>query len=295
MKSNGCVGCHQLGNKATRTFPAAFEEMDFESSEAAWIRRISSGQAGMRMMRPINALQGIPIRYLADWTDRIAAGELPAEEPERPAGEERNIVATIRDWMAQPYHYVHDLSGTDRRDPTVNGYGPLYGAPELSTDQFPILDPVNNTSTTFDAPVRDPDTPSTAEDPVTLPSAYWGDQVIWDSKANAHNPMLDERGRVWYTARIRGRDNPAFCKEGSDHPSAKLFPTSTSGRQLAVYEPDTGEYTFVDTCYGTHHLQFDDNGRLWLSGDSFVIGWFDPTPGATAGLGEGAAAGPASS
>ena len=29
-------------------------------------------------------LAGIPIRYLADWTDRVAAGELPATAPARP-------------------------------------------------------------------------------------------------------------------------------------------------------------------------------------------------------------------
>ncbi len=292
MKNSDCIGCHQLGNKATRTFPQMFAEMDFESSEAAWVRRISSGQAGARMMRPMTQTQGVPLKYLADWTDRIAAGELPHADPERPTGQERNIVVTIRDWMAQPYHYVHDLSGTDRRNPTVNGYGPLYGAPELSTDEFPILDPVNNTATTFTAPVRDPDTPSTGDDPVTAPSAYWGDEVIWDSQANAHNPMLDHTGRVWYTARIRGRDNPDFCKEGSDHPSAQLFPTNSAGRQLAVYEPDTGEYTFVDTCYGTHHLQFaeDEDNTLWTSGGGDVIGWlntriFDETGDAEAAVG----------
>jgi hypothetical protein len=125
--------------------------------------------------------------------------------------------------------------------------------------------------------VRDPDTPTTAEDPVTAPSAYWGEQVIWDSHANAHNPMLDQDGRVWYTARIRGRNNPDFCKEGSDHPSAQLFPTNSSGRQLAVYEPDTEEYTFVDTCFGTHHLQFayDEDNTLWTSGGGEVIGWLN--------------------
>src|SRR5690606_35938518 len=163
---------------------------------------------------------------------------------------------------------LHDLSGTDRRDPTVNGYGRLYGSPELSTDDFPILDPVANTATTFRAPVRDPDTPTTGDDPVVAPSPYWGDEAIWNSQANSHNPMLDEHGRVWYTARIRGPQNPDFCREGSAHPSARVFPTNTSGRQLAVYEPDTGEYTFVDTCFGTHHLQFaeDEDDTLWTSG-----------------------------
>jgi hypothetical protein len=77
---------------------------------------------------------------------------------------ERNVVATVRDW-AGPQSYVHDLSGTDRRQPTINGNGPLFGAPELSTDNFPILDPIHNVATTFKAPVRDASTPTTHDDP----------------------------------------------------------------------------------------------------------------------------------
>jgi hypothetical protein len=274
MKNNGCVGCHQLGNLATRTFPEAFAH--FDSSEAAWTRRLQSGQAGQQMIRQIARLGGVPIKYLADWTDRVAAGELPAEKPPRPSGLERNVVATVRDW-ASPQSYLHDLTSTDRRHPTVNGYGPLYGSPELSTDEFPILDPVHNVATTFHAPVRDAETPTTRSDPVLQPSAYWGDEPIWDSRANSHNPMLDATGRVWYTARVRGEDDPDFCKRGSDHPSAKLFPLNRSGRQLAVRDPRTGEYTFVDTCFSTHHLQFaeDADNTLWTSGGGPVVGWLD--------------------
>jgi len=274
MKNMGCVGCHQMGNKATRTFPPGLGE--FETSEQAWARRIASGQAGGYMTRQaVQRLQGVPLKYLADWSDRIAAGELPAGIPDRPRGAERNLVVTVRDW-SNPKAYLHDLSGTDRRNPTVNRYGPLYGAPEASTDEFPILDPVHNTATVFKAPVRDPDTPSAADDPVFAPSPYWGNEVIWTSRANAHNPMLDHKGRVWYTARIRGPDNPDFCREGSGHPSAKLFPTRRSGRQLAMYEPETGQYTFVDTCFSTHHLQFDADHILWTSsGRGEVVGWFD--------------------
>jgi hypothetical protein len=275
MKNMACVGCHQMGNLATRTIPAGLGQ--FPSSRDAWIRRIQSGQAGGQMTRTaMGQLAGVPVKYLADWTDRIAKGELPAAQPQRPSGVERNIVATVRDW-SDAKAYMHDLSGTDRRKPTVNAYGPLYGAPELSTDQFPILDPRKNVATTFHAPVRDADTPTTRSDPVVAPSPYWNDEPIWDSKANAHNPMLDHKGRVWYTARIRAAANPAFCKQGSEHPSARRFPTGQSGRQLAVYEPATKRYTFVDTCFGTHHLQFaeDANHTLWTSGGGPVIGWLD--------------------
>ena len=271
----GCVGCHQMGQRATRTLPEGIGE--FESSEEAWVRRISSGQAGGQMARQAEQLLGgLPTKYLADWTDRIAAGEVPSAIPERPTGIERNVVATVRDWSNEKA-YTHDLSGTDRRDPTVNGYGPLYGAPELSTDEIPILDPVANTHTVYHAPVRDDDTPTTHSAPVVAPSPYWGDEAIWDSKANIHNPMLDQIGRVWLTARIRGPHTPAFCQEGSDHPSARLYPTARSSRQLAMLDPKTQEYTFIDTCYGTHHLQFayDDENTLWTSGDRQVVGWLN--------------------
>jgi len=273
-KNMACVGCHQLGNLATRTLPASLGK--FASTHDAWTRRIQSGQAGGNMTSiAMGILRGVPIKYLSDWTDRIAAGELPASKPARPSGVERNIVATVRDWASEKT-YLHDLTGTDRRNPTNNAYGKLYGSPELSTDDFPVLDPVRNEATTFKAAARE-GTPTTHSDPVVQPSPYWSGEAIWDSKANSHNPMLDEKGRVWYTARVRAADNPAFCKQGSNHPSAKLFPVKESTRHLAVYEPKTGKYTLVDTCYSTHHLQFaeDANDTLWTSGGGPVVGWLD--------------------
>jgi len=275
VKNMGCIGCHQLGQLSTRTIPPSLGK--FNSSHDAWVRRIQSGQAGPQMVATaMGQLGGVPMKYMSEWTDRIARGELPASQPPRPTGVERNIVATVRDWST-PKAYMHDLSGTDRRNPTVNAYGQLYGAPELSTDDFPILDPATNTATSFHAPVRDANTPTTHDDPIGAPSPYWGEERIWDSKANAHNPMLDHTGRVWYTARIRAADNPAFCKQGSSHPSAKVFPVQRSGRQLAVFDPKTKDYKFVDTCFSTHHLQFaeDANHTLWTSGGGQVVGWLD--------------------
>ncbi|OFV91096.1 MAG: hypothetical protein A3H95_11315 [Acidobacteria bacterium RIFCSPLOWO2_02_FULL_64_15] len=274
MKNMGCIGCHQLGQASTRTIPASLGT--FASSQDAWRRRLGSGQAGRGMVQQAGLADNTPIKYLADWTDRIAAGALPAARPERPTGVERNVVATVRDWATETV-YMHDLASTDRRNPTVNAYGRLFGAPELSTDDFPILDPVANKATSFKAPVRDANTPTTASTPPFQASPYWGNEVLWDSKANAHNPMIDHRGRVWYTARIRGPENPAFCREGSTHPSARAFPLNNSGRHLAIYRPDTGNYTFIDTCFSTHHLQFaeDANHTLWTSGGGNVVGWLD--------------------
>ena len=274
IKTDSCWSCHQIGNRATREIPAAFSS--FDSPVKAWERRIQSGQAGGNMVAGIGRLgKERALSLFADWTSRIAAGELPPSPP-RPQGVERNVVITEWDW-ATPKAYLHDEIATDKRDPTINANGLIYGAPELSTDFIPILDPVHNRATQVKMPVRDPNTPR--PDKPLQASPYWGDEAIWDSQANMHNPMFDQKGRVWFTSVIRPPQNPAYCRQGSDHPSAKLFPLNRSGRQLAMYDPSTKKFTLIDTCFSTHHLQFaeDAGHRLWTSsgGGGDVVGWLD--------------------
>src|SRR5574341_350938 len=273
MKSNGCANCHSLGLLAIRTFPRnlPFPLGKFANSEEAWLRRIQSGQAGEQMFSLMEKELGrSAVRYLADWTDRIAEGELPHTRPIRPQGVERNIVVTTWDWLNEK-HYLHDLISSDRRDPTGNAYGRLYGSTEHSTDIMPILDQKTHKTSEFKMPVRDTDTPmaigpgQAASDKVLKPSAYWDNELIWTSRANNHNGMFDRKGRVWLTAAIRGPNNPAFCKGGSDHPSAKTFPLERASRHLSMLDPKTMKYTFIDTCFNTHHLQFDANDILWTS------------------------------
>jgi hypothetical protein len=272
VKNGGCVGCHQMGNLATRTIPAAFRNLG--SSQAAWTRRILSGQAGADMTNSVSLLGPLGVQNFADWTDRIAAGELPKARPERPQGIERNVVVTVWDWLDDK-HYLHDLISTDKRNPTVNAGGPLYGATELSVGRMPVLDPKTNTATAITVPVREPDTPIAARATVVQPSAYWGAEAIWDSRANVHNQMFDQYGRVWSTATVRGPDNPAFCKAGSSQPSAKAFPNDRAARHLSLYDPRDKRFIFIDTCYSTHHPQFDKNDVLWTSGGGPVLGWLD--------------------
>jgi hypothetical protein len=274
LKSGGCWACHQLGNKATREIPK--ELGTFPSSVHAWERRIQSGQAGGNM---VNGLAGMgrerALKMFAEWTDRIAAGEIPKQAPARPQGIERNVVITMWDW-ADPITYLHDVVTTDRRNPTVNANGPVYGALELSADYVPVLDPVRHAKSQIPLTVRDPETPRTSPK-MPAPSPYWGTEVIWTSRNNVHNPMLDERGRVWLTSAVRVPDNPAFCKEGSNHPSAKLFPLPRAGRHLAVWDPKSEKLTHIATCFGTHHLMFaeDANNTLWTSGGGQVVGWLN--------------------
>jgi hypothetical protein len=277
VKTNGCMSCHALGTKATRTMPKDFTH--YSSSSEAWLRRIASGQAMTQMINVTNRLGAErAIGAWADWTDRIGAGELPFARPPRPQGVERNVVLTLWDWT-RPTAYLHDLIGTDRRNPRINAYGKLYGSPENSTDWVPILDPLRHSATEVLHPVRDPNTPSHRNDPMA-PSPYWGEQPIWDAQTSNHNPMMDERGRVWFTARVRPFDNPDFCKKGSAHPSAQVFPLQRSTRHLSMYDPVSGRFTLISTCFPTHHLIFaeDANHTLWTSSGGAgnqVIGWLN--------------------
>jgi hypothetical protein len=278
VKTNGCYTCHALGNKATRTISPMLRE-SAKSSEDVWQRRIQSGQALTQMTTNLARMGGArALKLFADWTDRIAAGELPTSTPTRPQGVERNVVLTLWDW-AGPTDYMHDEVSTDKRNPRLNANGLIYGATEESTDLFPVLDPVHHKATQVKMLVRDPATPSSKQNPM-LPSPFWGEERIWDSQTSMHNPMFDEKGRVWFTSRVRPPANPDFCKKGSDHPSAKLTPIDASNRHLSMYDPKTGKITLISTCFPTHHLVFaeDANNTLWTSAggpQSGVIGWLD--------------------
>jgi hypothetical protein len=277
IKTGACQSCHSLGTPGMRTIPEGLGE--FKNSVEAWTRRIQSGGARALMARDITRLDtNIALQLFADWTDRIAAGELPFAQPERPQGIERNIVITLWDW-SRPTAYLHDEISTDRRNPRLNANGKIYASTEDSTDFIPVLDPKTNTAGEVLHPVRDPNTPSSKNNPFG-PSAYWGGEPIWDSKTLDHNPMMDDKGRIWFTSRVRPSKNPDFCKQGSDHPSAKAFPIAEADRHLSMYDPATGKFTLISTCFATHHLNFasDANQTLWLSGGlggPGVIGWLN--------------------
>ena len=277
IKTGACQSCHALGTPGTRAVSKALGE--FPNSTEAWQRRLRSGQASALMARDITRLDTQrALQMFGDWTDRIAGGELPFAKPERPRGIERNVVITQWDWSSQRT-YLHDEISTDPRNPRVNANGKIYGSPEDSSDFIPVLDPKTNTASEVLHPVRDPKTPSTKANSMA-PSAFWGADAIWDGRTLNHNPMMDEKGRIWFTPRIRPEPNPDFCKAGSDHPSARAFPIESSGRNLSMFDPATGTFTLINTCFPTHHLNFasDANQTLWTSagiGGPGVIGWLN--------------------
>jgi hypothetical protein len=275
---NSCQSCHALGSKGVRTLSPKLGS--FKNSREAWERRLQSGQAMANMAVSIARIgPDKAIENYADWTDRIASGELPFAKPERPQGIERNVVISMWDWGLKG-EYLHDAIASEKYGQKINANGPIYGSPEESSDMVPVLDPKTNTFSTIKHPYLDPQTPSTKTN-TAGPSVYWGDDPIWDSHTSIHNPMIDRDGRIWFTAKLRPEDeNPAFCKQGSNHPSAKLVPLNNSARQLSFYEPKTQKWALINTCFTTQHLNFahDANYTLWTSAggpQSGVVGWLD--------------------
>ena len=279
IKQGGCQSCHALGTPGMRAIPEMYRKGGEASVLEAWRERLSAGGARAAMARGIARLGDTGLKHFAQWSEEIEKGALPFARPERPKGAARNVVVSTWDW-SDPRHYLHDLVSTDRRDPKVNAHGRVYGSQEASSDLVPILDPKTHSSSSVVHPVREAGIPSTRADAFG-PSPYWGAEPIWDSRTLNHNPMLDEKRRVWFTARVAPNANPDFCRRGSAHPSAKAFPLEgEANRHLSMFDPKKGAWTLIRTCFPTHHLNFglDEDHTLWTSsgaGGSNVLGWFN--------------------
>ena len=270
---NGCVRCHQIGHAFTRGIPPGAED-EYESTVDSWDKRVRMGQRASEMN---NAMTGLgrqrALQMFADWTDRIAAGEVPPSPP-RPQGLERNVVLTEWEW-GTTMTKIHDIAVTDKRNPRVAPNSAVYGT-DIARDYLAVLDPVTNTTREMLIP--------TLEDRQKMTTNYAQDNYISRlgkldrfNPTNIHNPMKDAAGRVWYTANIRPANlQPEWCKEGSSNKFAAWFPLARSGRALSFYDPAADNFTMIDTCFGSHHLQFgfDANDTLYVSTPGGpVFGW----------------------
>jgi hypothetical protein len=233
------------------------------------------GQRGSQMSAALDRFgRQRAIAMFADWSDRIAAGEVPVQPP-RPQGVERNLVLSAWEWGSGT-SYVHDEVATDKRNPTVNSNGKIYGV-DFTGDKLLWVDPGEHAFGEVPIPTIQKGANSFMPQKVAVPSPYFEDRLIWNNPVHPHNPMMDQRGRVWITAAVRPAPNPDYCKRGSDNPFAQYFPLENSSRQAAVHDPRGGKSTPVDTCFSTHHLQFAENAdhTLYFSGDVNAIGWIN--------------------
>ncbi len=75
-------GCHQMGSKVTREVPASIGT--FNSSKEAWERLLDLGQVNDEHFDMMGALRNDRgLAMFSNWTDRIAAGEVPPQPPGR--------------------------------------------------------------------------------------------------------------------------------------------------------------------------------------------------------------------
>src|SRR6202051_2713886 len=74
VNTDGCTGCHQMGDKATREIPKSILSQ-YPDTKAAWDLRIKAGQAGGGMSARFDQVgRKRALAMYADWTDRISHG-----------------------------------------------------------------------------------------------------------------------------------------------------------------------------------------------------------------------------
>jgi len=277
---SGCEMCHQMGDKATRELSPNLGTSD--TSAHAWERRILSGQFGGNMTSTLNGYFGHDrgLAMFADWSDRIAKGELPPAPP-RPQGIERNVVLTVWDqgtWNT----FLHGILASNRRNPTQNAYGHIYSTDFESTVML-IVDPSENTVQTVKIPLRTEEQHASLR-PNGAPSPYWGDTLVWPEGAvSPVNPQMDREGRVWIgMMQNERREHPAYCKASAGNVFAKNWePPSAIGAGVDIYDPKTGKFEGIDLCFGIHHLMIadDKNETVYFSiaiNQTGGVGWLNP-------------------
>ncbi|MGE3509119.1 MAG: carboxypeptidase-like regulatory domain-containing protein, partial [Vicinamibacterales bacterium] len=197
----GCQLCHQLGNEVTRTL-THMKSLSFKTSLEAWDYRVKTGQRGGEMDGMMNRLGPAAKKMYADWTDRIAAGELPAHTPPRPKGVERNVVVTMWDWGSDT-SYMHDEVATAKAKPTVNANGPVY-AVDAAHGKYIAVNMRENSAYEIPIPTRDDPSKMRSRFPQTQvkPSNFWGNQIVHSGVSDPHNPMFDSKGRLWSTSTV---------------------------------------------------------------------------------------------
>jgi hypothetical protein len=271
----GCQLCHQLGNQVTRTL-THMNHLGFKTSLEAWDYRVKTGQRGPEMDGMMQRLGPRALRMYADWTDRIAKGELPAMVPPRPKGAERNVVVTMWDWGNET-SYMHDEIATTKSNPRMNANGPVY-AVDAAHGKYIAMNPLENSAYEIPIPTRDDPKTMRSRFPQTQikPSNFWGQQIVHSGVSDPHNPMMDRKGRLWSTSTVSQGPVPDWCKDGSVNKFAAYFPaTSRSNRHASFFDPQTGKHELIYTCFGTHHLQFgeDENEMLYFSGGGATVPW----------------------
>jgi len=296
-----CIICHQMGDKSTREIQPGYEKL--ESSAEAWARvmKIGGNAGGANQVNQMGHDRMIGL--YADWTDRINKGEVP-EAPPRPTGIERNVVLTVWDAGSQT-SFMHDMISTDKRAPTVNASGPVYGI-DYHNGTLVVMDPVKDTNEIIPLPTLVDKSKMIAnqvgrvEPADALPSPYFSAEEFnpIDDPTNPNSLTMDDKGRIWMTSAVRAPQNPDTCRAGSTNKFAEAYPVDYSDRHISFYDPKTKTFKLIGTCFRAHHVNFGygkDRDIIFAdagspTGANGMIGWvntkmFDQTGDAMASQG----------
>ena len=213
IKTDGCVGCHQIGNKATRTIEKAFGDGD---SYSAWVRRVQSGQAS-RLHDP----QYRHARHPARAQDSLPTGPIespPANcrKPSRSGRKASSAMSSDRVGLGR----AQDVSARPDRDRPAQADGQRQ-RPDLWLAGMEHGLRAGARSGEAHG-LRHQDSGARSEDPVVDQRSDVRAVALLGrasrsgtARRSPHNPMLDDKGRVWFTASAFVRPQTAgFLPEG---------------------------------------------------------------------------------
>ncbi len=256
-----CHYCHQLGTKSTREVAGSNkveawnERLKMARPEGDPTVAVHGGAFSATMQNNMTRFgRQRGLQMFANWSSDIENGAVPAAPP-RPDGLEQNVVITMWDWASE--HFVHDEATSDKRDPTVNANGPVYGVDSLAAN-LAILDPVTHES-----------------EILPIPNMEGTGQLM--NTLSVHNPMLDQKGRVWMTM-LGGEGAEWDTCDDPNNKYANYFPNQARAtRRISMYDPETRDIVVIPVCFGTHHINwmYDDDNTVVMSGDVNAVGWLN--------------------
>jgi hypothetical protein len=170
--------------------------------------------------------------------------------------------------------YMHDEITTSKQNPRINANGPVW-AVDAAHGTWVMLDPYESVAKAIPIQTRDDPKMMRSRFPRTMPrpSNFWGEEVVHAGVSDPHNPMMDNQGRMWATTTV-SQQQPAWCKDPSNKYAAYFPAPNPSNRQASMYDPKTGKFELIYTCFGTHHLQFSEKqDMLYFSGGGPTIPW----------------------
>ena len=276
-----CQSCHPIGNKGdAHDLPSTRPVQELASRHgSAASSRVRRGQHGDSIGRigPTRRSNCSPTGPTAS-----PAGELPVRQAAASAGHRAQRRASRCGTGRRRKAYLHDAISTDKRNPTVNANGPdLRRRPRRAPTIVPVLDPMTNETSTIKHALSRPADALVSRPTPLGPSPYWGDEPIWDSQTTHPQLRCSTRRAACGSPRAcAGPREPGLLQAGSIIRPRSCSRSTVSARQLSMYDPKTGKWSLIDTCFSTQHLNFahDANNTLWTSAGgphSGVVGWLN--------------------